>query len=132
MRFFNTHRSWEDWFGMFLGLVILISPWITGQPNYGLSPTADSGIVLLATILAGIVVFGLSQMEYVALQRWEEGCEMAIGLWLIVAPYVLGYSDAGVLRLVHTSLGSAVVLLAALTLWQDWEMTDQDLARRGQ
>jgi hypothetical protein len=71
-------------------------------------------------------------MEYIALQRWEEACEMALGLWLAVSPYVLGYSADGALRFWHTALGGLVILLAALKLWQDWDLTDQDLARHGQ
>src|SRR5829696_9629331 len=25
--FFNKHRTWEDWFGMLLGVLIVVSPW---------------------------------------------------------------------------------------------------------
>src|SRR4051812_2148738 len=25
--FFNKHRTWEDWFGMLLGALIVVSPW---------------------------------------------------------------------------------------------------------
>jgi hypothetical protein len=71
-------------------------------------------------------------MEYIALQRWEEAGEMALGLWLVASPYVFGYSGDGALRFWHASLGGFVILLAALKLWQDWDLTDQDLARHGQ
>ena len=27
-RFFAAHRNWEDWFGMLLGLLIAVSPWV--------------------------------------------------------------------------------------------------------
>ena len=79
-----------------------------------------------------VLVFGLAQMEYIALQRWEEAGEMVLGLWLIAAPYLLGYSSDGVLRFWHTGIGAVVFLLAALKLWQDWDLTDQELARHGQ
>ena len=26
--FFNKHRTWEDWFGMALGILIGLSPWV--------------------------------------------------------------------------------------------------------
>ena len=52
-----------------------------------------------------------------------------IGLWLIASPYMFGYSGDGLLRFWHTSLGGLVVLLAALQLWQDWDLSDQDLAQ---
>jgi hypothetical protein len=132
IRFFETHRTWEDWFGMALGLLIVVSPWITGESNHGFGQQSEPGLAILNTILVGILVFGLAQMEYIVLQRWEEACEMALGLWLIVSPYVLGYSSDGALRFWHTGLGGVVILLAALKLWQDWNLTDQALARHGQ
>jgi hypothetical protein len=132
VRSFGTHRSWEDLFSMALGVVIILSPWLTGQVNYGLGDQAQPQFMILNTILVGVLVFGLAQLEYIALQRWEEICEIAAGIWLIVSPLVFGYSGDGVLRLWHTSLGGIVVLMAVLKLWQDWDLSDQELARHGQ
>ena len=64
------------------------------------------------------------------LQRWEEVVGLLAGLWLIASPYVLGYS--GTLGIWHLGLGGLVLLLAALQLWQDWDLNEQDLARHGQ
>jgi hypothetical protein len=130
-RFLNTHRTWEDWCGMLLGLLIALSPWFPAQQSHELV-AADRSLVILNTITVGIVIFGLAQLQYVALQRWEEVAEILLGLWLIASPYIFGYSGDGLLRFWHSSLGGAVVLLAALQLWQDWDLSDQDLARHGQ
>ena len=111
-RFLNTHRTWEDWCGMLLGLAIALSPWFPNEPNHGADE--ERGFVILNAFTIGILVFGLSQLEYVALQRWEEVAELLAGLWLIASPYVLGYS--GTLSTWHLSLGGLVVLLAALQL----------------
>ena len=40
--------------------------------------------------------------------------------------------DDGLLRFWHSSLGGLVVLLATLQLWQDWNLSDHDLAQHGQ
>src|ERR1700709_1942926 len=105
-RFLSTHRTWEDWCGMLLGVLIAFT--------------------------IGILVFGLAQLEYIALQRWEEVAEIVLGLWLIASPYIFGYSGDGLLRLWHSSLGGVVVLLGALQLWQDWDRNDQDMLEHGQ
>ena len=128
LRFLDTHRTWEDWCGMLLGLLIVLSPWFLTEPDHGAD--ADRGSVILNAFAIGILVFGLAQLEYVALQRWEEVAELVAGFWLIASPYVLGYS--GTLGIWHVSLGGLVVLLAALQLWQDWDLSAQDLARHGQ
>ncbi|MBR0719522.1 SPW repeat protein [Bradyrhizobium liaoningense] len=126
--FLKTHRTWEDWCGMLLGALIVASPWFPIQQEL---PLAGQQIIVLNTIAVGLLVFGLAQLEYVALQRWEEVTTILVGLWLIVSPYVLGYSGEGFLRLYHTSLGVVVVLLGVLQLWQDWEQSDQDLLKHG-
>lgn len=131
-RFFETHRSWEDWFGMLLGLLITLSPWITGQANNGLGALADQEMAILNAVGIGILVFGFAQLEYIALRRWEEACEMALGFWLIASPHIFGYSGDGTLRLWHTVLGGVVILLGILKLWQDWDLSDDELARHGQ
>jgi hypothetical protein len=130
-RYFSTHRTWEDWCGMLLGVLIMLSPWFPTQTSHELVD-AVRGTVIINTITVGILVFGLAQLEYLALQRWEEVAEIFLGLWLIASPYVFGYSSDGLLRFWHSSLGGLVLLLAALQLWQDWNLTDHEMARHGQ
>ena len=130
-RFFSTHRPWEDWFGMLLGGLIVVSPWFPFQSSHE-TMDAERGMMILNTFVVGMLVFGLAQLEYVALQRWEEVAEIALGLWLIASPYIFGYSGDGLLRFWHSSLGGLVVLLATLQLWQDWDRNDQDMLEHGQ
>ena len=130
-RSLTTHRTWEDWCGMLLGVLIVLSPWFPSPAAHEVVD-AERSYVILNTFTIGILVFGLAQLEYVALQRWEEVAEIVAGLWLIASPYNFGYSDDGMLRFWHTSLGGLVVLLAALQLWQDWGLKDEDLLKHSQ
>jgi ABC-type branched-subunit amino acid transport system permease subunit len=130
-RFFHTHRSWEDWAGMLLGVLIILSPWFPSQASHEMVD-AERSFVILNAFMVGIVVLGLAQLEYVALQRWEEVAGIAFGLWLIASPYILGYFEDGMLSFYHSTLGGLVVLLAALQLWQDWNLSDQDMLKHGQ
>jgi len=128
---FQTHRTWEDWCGMLLGLLIALSPWFPTQQGH---EAADAGrsLVILNAVMVGIVVFGLAQLEYVSLQRWEEVAAIVAGLWLMLSPYFFGYHVDGLLRFWHSGLGALVVLLSALQLWQDWELSDRDMLKHGQ
>jgi hypothetical protein len=130
-RFFSTHRPWEDWFGMLLGGLIVVSPWFPFQSSHE-TMDAERSMMILNTFVVGMLVFGLAQLEYVALQRWEEVAEIAFGLWLIVSPFIFGYSGDDMLKIWHASLGVIVVLLGALQLWQDWRLSDQELANHPQ
>jgi len=129
--FFRTHRTWEDWCGMLLGVLIVLSPWFPAETGHEVVD-GERSLVILNTFTVGILVFGLAQLEYVALQRWEEVTAILLGLWLIASPYLFGYSDDDMLRFYHSSFGGLVVLLAALQLWQDWDLSDQDLLKHGQ
>jgi SPW repeat len=129
--FFKTHRTWEDWLGMLLGVLIVLSPWFPTQA-YQEMVDAERSFIVLNTFTVGLLVFGLAQLEYVALQRWEEVAGIVLGLWLIISPYIFGYSGEGMLRVWHIGLGGLVVLLAAVQLWQDWDLSEQDLAKHGQ
>jgi ABC-type transport system involved in cytochrome c biogenesis permease subunit len=113
---------------MVLGALIVVSPWFPTQDQPGV---VGNEMMILNAVAVGLIVFGLSQLEYVALQRWQEVTTILIGLWLIASPYVLGYSGGGFLRIYHTSLGAVVVLLGVLQLWQDWDLNDQDMLRHG-
>jgi hypothetical protein len=110
--FFNVHRSLEDWFSMLVGVLIAASPWLTQQQ--------DNPAILGNALLVGLIIFGLAQLTYAVPTRWEEIGEAACGLWLIASPFTFGYADSGALRYWHFLLGAAVVLVAALELWQDW------------
>jgi hypothetical protein len=115
---------------MLLGVLIAFTPWLPAQQG----EIADAGrsVIILNTVMVGLVVFGLAQLEYVSLQRWEEVAGIIAGLWLILSPYVFGYHSGGLLRFYHSSFGSLVVLLSTLQLWQDWELSDQDMLKHGQ
>jgi hypothetical protein len=128
--FFKTHRTWEDWLGMLLGVLIILSPWFPTQAGHEVVD-AERSVVIINTFAVGILVFGLAQLEYIALQRWEEAAAILLALWLIVSPYVFGYHGDGLLRFYHSTLGGLVLLLATLQLWQDWELSDQDLLKHG-
>ena len=109
---------------MLIGVLIGFSPWLAEQQN--------DQTVMWNAVLVGALVLGLAQLEYVSLQRWEEIGEIVCGLWLIASPFTFGYAESGALRYWHFVLGAIVALLAALELWQDWTLSDKELAQHGQ
>jgi len=120
IRFFDAHRSWEDWLGMLLGVLTGLSPWISGQMG--------SQTMMLNAILVGAIVFVLGEYEAADLHRWQEVGEIALGSWLAASPFIFGYSADGTLRFWHFVLGVVIVILAVLELWQDWNLSDEELA----
>jgi hypothetical protein len=86
---FSAHKAWEDWASMALGLVIVISPWLAQTPG------TQVATVNAMTIGALVIFIGALELQFV--RRWEEWCEFALGVWLVISPWVLGYSGLGTL-----------------------------------
>ena len=129
-RFFGTHRPWEDWLGMLLGVLIMVSPWFPMQVSDVVD--VERSHLVLNSFVVGMLVLGLAQLEYVALHRWEEVASILLGLWLIVSPVIFGYSEDQALQLWHILLGAMVAGIGALQLWQDWNLSEQELAQHSQ
>jgi SPW repeat len=119
----HHHRRWQDWFGIALGVLIALSPWLAGQ--------TDNQVVLWVTIAVGFWVAQFAGLQLVDLERSEEIGLLICGLWLIVSPFALGYADGGTLMVWHFVLGTLIVLLSMLELWQDWNLNEKELVRPG-
>ena len=87
MSWLKEHRTWEDWVGLGLGVLIVLSPWIA-------TPSAGQGAPIIAVAI-GFLVTLLAQLELVALRRWHEVAEVACGVALIASPVMLGYAKTG-------------------------------------
>ena len=122
VKFFNAHPDWEDYLDMLLGVLIVLSPVFAGYE-------VASAVMINAGII-GVLVLALASFELLDLRRWEEILELLCGLWLIASPFMLGYAN-GALMIWHMALGAIVALLAVAELWQDWRLSDQDLAAHG-
>jgi uncharacterized membrane protein YczE len=127
IRFLGDHHAWEDWVGMLIGMVIGvligISPWLAEQQ--------DDPAVMGNTLLVGLTVFGLAELVYLSAQRGGKFGEIACGLWLIASPFTFSYTET-VLAIWHSRLGAVIVLLAALELWREWRLSDNELAQHVQ
>jgi hypothetical protein len=123
IRPFNVHRTWEDYLGIGLGVLIALSPWLAGQQ--------DDQTVIGNAIIVGVLVCALAQLELASLHRWEEAGELACGLWLMASPLTFGYAESGALRYWDFTLGTIVALLAVLELWQDWKLSNKKLDQHG-
>jgi hypothetical protein len=113
---FSAHREWEDWASMGLGLVIVISPWLAQTP--------DNQVATVNAMTVGALVIFIGALELQFVRRWEEWCELALGVWLAISPWLLGYDALGTLTMMHVILGLLVAALALLELWQDRQLTD--------
>jgi hypothetical protein len=100
-------RRWQDWGNVILGLWMIVSPWALGFAADN-EPAAWSAWALGAAI----VLFAGTAM-YMP-KAWEEGLNAGLGLCLIAAPWVLGFSAQ---ERPTTNAIAVGVLVTALGLW---------------
>lgn len=119
----RVHGTWEDWVMMLGGLIIAISPWLAGRTMIDVA-AVNCGI-------AGVLLIIVSGLELSRLHRWQEIAALVIGLWMIASPSLLNYAGVEPLANWHQVLGSLVALVGLFEIWQDWGLTDNELAHHG-
>ena len=106
---FTLPRQWEDWCSWGLGIWLCISPWAL---QFDLEPTATraavvSGLLIILTELVTLSLFRLS----------EEWINVVLGVWLVVAPWILAVTGAAAVAN-FVIVGLLVLVLAVYEIWQ--------------
>ncbi len=102
----SKSKLW-DVVNLFLGTILFFSPWL-----FSLSAGPPRQI---ASIM-GLFIAVLSIAALAAFAVWEEWLNLIAGLWLIVAPWLLGFEDGNAVIL-DVIIGIVVVVLATFEIW---------------
>jgi hypothetical protein len=113
-------KRWQDWGNLLLGAWLFISPWVMRYPSE--IPNATWNAHILG---AAIVVFAAFAMYMPRI--WEEGLNIALGIWLIASPWILGFETY---RDVTTNTVIVGALVTALAAWAMLQHKDYEKWRR--
>ncbi len=105
---------WQEWASFALGLWLALSPWMVGYAEHD-AATANAVFVGLTLALA-------SHFEATFEQVSAEWLNLGGGVWLVVAPFVLGFGGAGVPTANSIAVGTFVTALAGSALSLDKEI----------
>jgi len=111
-------KHWQDPLNAALGVWLILSPWVLGFQDQA-TPSMNAvavGILLGATALGATFVP----------RAWEEWTEGALGLWMAISPWALGFTAMREPKMAAVVTGVAVVVLALREL-----ATDKDYVHRG-
>jgi hypothetical protein len=103
-------RRWADAVVTLLGLWLVASPWVLGHVAQT-APTWNAWIVGLIITVAAVAAL-------TAFHAWKEWVNAALGLWLVVSPWVPGFAAA--LPMAMWNQVAIGVIVGALTLWTAW------------
>jgi hypothetical protein len=108
-----TVARWQDWASFALGLWLAVSPWVLDYSHVE-AATANAAFLGLALALG-------SHFEVSFDGRQAEWFNLAAGLWLVLAPFLLGFSEHSAVTANSIAVGTMVAALASSALSLDKE-----------
>lgn len=104
-----------DWVNLVLGIVLFVSPWVLGY--------ADGGVAVWNACYSGAIVAVLAFYALANFSLWHERLMAVAGLWILVSPWVIGFTGIATALWVHVVLGIAVTALAG---WRNFSTMQQN------
>ena len=108
-------QHWQGSLNLLLGLWVFGSPWIlehsmvTEVPGGGVLGMWNMWVVgLSVVVIAWVALYGFKE--------WEEWTNLALGTWLLVSPWVLGFSASAAL------MWNAVIFGALILVFATWKI----------
>jgi hypothetical protein len=95
---------WKDAANLVLGIWLVVSPWILAYEAEA-TPAWNAHVV-------GVVIAVAALAALIAFHEWEEWVNTALAAWLIVSPFLLGFSGLQAALWNQLVLGVVVGLLA--------------------
>jgi hypothetical protein len=105
-----------DLYNLLLSLFLFVTPWLFAYRN------ADARADVWASSAAVAMVSILALMAF---SNWQEWLNLLLGAWLILSPWVIGFTHT---RAMHYSIviGTAVTLFAAIELFLVYDTPARD------
>ncbi len=100
-------QRWQDWANVLLGVYLVLAPF------FGIGAVND--VAAINSYLTGTAVAIFAIAALARPRVWEEYTNLVLGLWLIVAPFALGFTNLAASTLNQISVGILVggIALAA-------------------
>ncbi len=114
----NMKMKWQDWTNVVFGLWVFASPWVLQHPmitGTAAGERAASGVMWNLWIV-GIAVAILALVALFAFQAWEEWVNVALGVWLLASPWILGFNSVALLMWNAVIVGVLIAVFAGWTL----------------
>lgn len=106
-------KHWQDPVNALLGAWLILSPWVVGF--------ADERIAMFNFVAVGVLLIAAAIGAIVVPKAWEEWVEVALGVWLMASPWLLGFAGNMVAMQNALFCGLLVTVLALWVLGTDDE-----------
>ncbi len=99
----------QDWINLVLAAFLFISPWLFAFTS---NATASWNAWICGAIIAALALAAIAWFA-----EWEEWINVALGAWLVIAPWVLGFSAVPAAMWTHVILGLVIIAFAGWSAW---------------
>ena len=100
-----------DIVSLIAGAVLLLTPWALGA--------ADTAAAAWNAWIAGALIVAASAWALADPAKWQGWAALALGLWAIVSPWLLGFAAMAGVMYLHVIAGIVVAAIAAWELFTD-------------
>jgi hypothetical protein len=104
-------KHWQDPVNLVLGLWLLVSPWAL---RYAGEAGPMWNAVIVGTLIGVVALYALFRVF-----AWEEWANAVFGAWMVISPWVLGFSGSFAAMLNAVIVGVVVFALAIWALGTD-------------
>ena len=81
-------KRWQDWVMLILGAWLFLSPfWMPGYAS-------TQSVAAWNAYVLGVLVVIFAWWAIVSPRPWEEWVNLVLGIWLIIAPFVLAFNTS--------------------------------------
>lgn len=108
MKTVDVKTHWREWLMLLFGAWLVVSPFALGFV------AVSDGMAMWSAIVMGVALMGFACAELMRPQVWEEWISLLIAAWLLIAPFVLGFTDAPVAMWNSVVMG---LLVGAVAIW---------------
>ena len=113
-------NNWQDWANLVLAIWLFISPWVlnfAGGANAGVGGSATVGAdASWNAWVLGAIVFLVALSAIGRMELWQEWINLVLGVWVFIAPWVLGFAGFGNAAWDHWIVGALVFLISVCIL----------------
>ena len=102
----ETKQRWQDWVNVILGVWLFIAPFF--------SIVALTSMAAWNGYIFGVIIVALSIVALIQPRAWEEWINLVVGVWLILSPFIMGYTTETTIMWNHIVVG---VLVGVDALW---------------
>ncbi|WP_303908436.1 SPW repeat protein [Thiohalomonas denitrificans] len=108
-------QRWQDWVSLILGIWLFLSPFF----GIGIVETAAWNSWIFGAVVAVMSAWALARP-----QIWEEWVNLVVGIWILIAPFILAFTAENAAMWNHIIVGFIVAADAV------WVMSRRPLRRQ--